>query len=142
MANTALRFSVAKTPSQKKRAAEKALKAHLYVSGWTIEMWLKLWLKYDPDNQFVKRVVICSLNGNAVGLGIRLKGKFKEGWVNTVIYVKPAFRRRGIGTKIFQKLIKKDPTPVRVAPGLKGSSEFFQVLKNQAQRKNFVILKK
>lgn len=87
-------------------------KNHLYVDGW----WMQTRLDF-PDA--IDVIAIYYVDSKPVGCGLRLK---YHASTNVMVYVKPKFRNKGIGTKLVSKLKRK---PVRSALGIIGSDIFW-----------------
>lgn len=85
--------------------ADEALKNRLYVSGWVLSGVLKDIRDGLTNNH---EVVLHRVDGRAVGVAVGVEWKCWDGpnKVNTMVFVKKAYRRNGIGGKLVRKLLK------------------------------------
>lgn len=103
-----------------KQGAVIALRARLYVpvNTYTMKAW---YLGIINEYYFnYEKIVIVFDGDKPVAAGI--KSKFKFDVIGT--YVKPVYRRKGIGTEVLRTLVGKNKFAWE--RGLKGSREFYQ----------------
>lgn len=97
--------------------ADIALKNRLYVSGWELSSSLKHAREY-PDSY----IVLLEWSDD-LPVGVVL---YCVGSREMQFFVKKAYRRKGIGTKLFKKLKDRIPhTEFRYDLGITGSGYFF-----------------
>jgi hypothetical protein len=79
------------------QACELLLKEGMYVPGWTFERWYR-----EPFN--IQKIYIARRDGIIVGCGVLRKDMERP---NNGTFVRPVFRRQGIGTKILETMAKE-----------------------------------
>lgn len=83
-------------PDQLRRACKLIVKHKLYqYTHWMIYRWA-------IDQTAFKKVFICWRKGHPIGVCVVLDKKFKAK-VDVAVYVKPEYRRRGVGRKLLQR---------------------------------------
>jgi hypothetical protein len=104
-----------------------ALKAHLYVDGWSFRRWFKAWLASPPVvmNTELKSIVLAFDNEVPVGICILYEMQWK-----TVVsfFVKPEYRRKQIATNMFKKLRVDSSKEITFLLGDRGSPQLFKSL--------------
>lgn len=121
---------VIKTDNPKKLAKD-CLDNHLYVKGWNLVKHLET--IYYFTNKELK-----SLNINPYDIAVAYFGKVPVGvmtlsdqYFNT--FIKGEYRKKGIGTALYKRMIeitKRDYKNIPMIKGSKGSMEFFDSLKH------------
>jgi GNAT superfamily N-acetyltransferase len=98
-----------------KRMLPLVLRHRLFVSGWQMRGWID-----DVPN--IRRLILCRYKGKPIAVGMRYNND--KYWPNTGIFVRPKFRRRGIGSRILKRLAKVY-MPMTVGTGIPESYDFF-----------------
>jgi len=117
-----LQFETAKTPKKIEKFANMVIKHKLHLDGGLMSSWAKSY-------SCIKAITIVKRNGKPIAAGIRINSIF----LNTGIFVKPNYRRQGIGSNILQRL-KLPELKFCVGSGANGSVEFYE--KNKPKFKN------
>lgn len=99
--------------------ADIAIKNKLYVPKWYMLNYLKE-IREEKDIAKDDTVYLHYENGKAVGCAIRLAREEKP---EVVSFVKKAYRRRGIGTKLIQQI--EDYENCNAYMGIWGSEKFW-----------------
>lgn len=108
------------------KLAKLCLDNHLYVNGWALKRTLEIlyYLHDHKEYDINYDIVVGFINNKPVGVIVLTDTVF-----NT--FVKPAFRRQKIGTKLYNELIKitkKDYKNIPMRKGGKDSESFFTSL--------------
>lgn len=107
-----------KTPSQISVAIQHCLENHLYVKGWSFEMW------YNHYSTNITDIIICYHKGEAIACCVRLDNEEYFG-CNFGTFVSPLYRKKGIGKMIVKRMIKTNK-PIYYTGGIDGSLTFYQ----------------
>jgi len=113
-------FSVFHSQSHFPRMIRVIRENHLYVRGWLMSDWM-----HNPEH--ILLIIVCKYNNKPVAVGM-LHEKGWAGCPNVGIFVKPAYRNKGIGTKIINKIANAG-LPLKVAYGNVASQSFYSRLK-------------
>lgn len=114
------------TPETLRNFAYQALDNHLYIDGWMLKMWL--------NNLRGTETISLAYDGIIpLPIGIALRHSFysSEESDHIAVYVKPNYRRLGIGTKLIQTITTEE---FDYSSGIRGSLDFFRkVLEKQTK---------
>ena len=119
----------------KSKLAKVCLDYKLYVNGWVLKKQLEYIHYLGCRNEYsFRKIILIVAFVNSEPIGCIVKGYI------TLIYVKPANRRQGIGTSLFKELdkllvSKNRVVKHRVALGSTGSKRFFTKTSNLSKLK-------
>ncbi len=102
-----------------KEKAKIIIDNHLYVNGWLMKDYCEKVLNGEYSKGDID-IDIYELKGEYVGSFIRIKGKTIKKLI--MVYVKPKYRRNGIGSKLLERNNKKGD---KAMIGVKGSEHFW-----------------
>lgn len=98
-----------------------ALKAKLYVPGWALQPYLS-WLRRRGERSWVDVTIRLAFNGETpIGIGVR----HIDGPYNPMCFVRPQYRRKGIGSKLVEGFSFDE-----YEEGIKGSDQFWRKVKH------------
>lgn len=123
----------------KQRLARLCLEAKLFKKDWALEGCLIDVSSETNTNKtrFRKAIVIVAFH-DGVPIGVL------HSWYLTMIFIKPSYRDKGIGTSLIIKLdeilvARNIKRPIRMAKGVGNTPRFLDSIKSKVNRKTFYL---
>ena len=113
----------------KVEGAKLALRHRLFVNGWELGRYLRKLKVGDKDELLrVKLFLVAFREGVPVGCAIVRDGELSRMFV---VFVRKAYRRRGIGTRLYKRAVKvlKPNRPFASSEGIWDSDRFFWAMR-------------
>ena len=111
----------ATSPARQIKLAKDALSARLYVNGWSLQPKLDDIAYWGYDCEVL---VVAYLGDEPVGVCLLMKSPVCEGPFS-MMFVRPRFRRHGIGTRMLKRVLGKQ-TYFRYGKGTTRTEGFFK----------------